>query len=165
MKAAASKAGYARQIAIRAVGHLLSTSATSARSRISGPRMLKVRPSQGSSRYSATKSTAALATVIAHNPFTGETSFDLGRLIPAEITSLELTAPCGDGPLGQGSGLRVQSSMGKDLSALGALVRDPAEAPEREEKMGLRVALIEIRLRNASTAPIYREMESSDDKD
>ncbi len=109
--------------------------------------------------------TAAIATAIAHSPFTGETRFDLGRLTPAEITSLEFTAPCGDGPLGQGSGLWVQSSMGKDLSALGALVRDPAEAPEREEKMGLRVALIEIRLRNASTAPIYREMESSDDKD
>ena len=162
-KAAAVEAGYPRHRACRAAGRLLSVPMMIARIQHLQTQDAGALTAKRLVQELHLKPKAALAKGIAHNPFTGETRFDLGRLTPLEVATLEFTTQSGDGATRAGASLKVQSNPDKALAALGRIISDPNYAPERSEKNSIAEALLEIARRNDNAAPIRTKMEAFDD--
>lgn len=162
-RAAAIEAGYPRPRAIRAAGRLLSVKTMWARIQHLQTRDAEVLTTQRLVQELHLKPKAALAKAIAHNPFTGETRFDLGRLTPSEVACLDFSTHSSDGTTRSGAGLKVQSNPDKTLAALGRIISDPSYAPERREKATFAEMFAEISRRGGSTLPIYTDPDPVDD--
>lgn len=157
-RAAAIEAGYPRPRASRAAGRLLSVKAMWARIQHLQTRDAEALTTQRLVQDLHLKPKAALAKAIAHNPFTGETRFDLGRLTPPEIATLDFTTQSGDGASRAGAGLKVQSNPDKTLAALGRIISDPNYAPERWQKKTFKDHIWELAQRANNAAPIRSQM-------
>lgn len=162
-KAAAIEAGYPRPRAIRAAGRLLSVRAMWARIQHLQTRDAEALTTLRLVQELHLKPKAALAKAIAHNPFTGETRFDLGRLTPSEVACLDFSTHSGDGVTRPGAGLKVLSNPNKTLAALGRIISDPSYAPERREKATFAEMFAEISRRGGSSLPIYTDPDPVDD--
>ena len=162
-RAAAIEAGYPRPRAIRAAGRLLSVRAMWARIQHLQTRDAEALTTLRLVQELHLKPKAALAKAIAHNPFTGETRFDLGRLTPLEVACLDFSTHSGDGVTRPGAGLKVLSNPNKTLAALGRIISDPSYAPERREKATFAEMFAEISRRGGSTLPIYTDPDPVDD--
>ena len=164
-RTAAVEAGYPRRRASRAAGRLLSVKAMSARIQYLQTQNAEALTTKRLVQDLHLHPKAALAIAIARNPFTGETRLDLGRLTPSEIAGLEFSTLLSDGATRSGAGLRVQSSPGKALAALGKIISDPTYAPERREKASFAELLVQLARRGAQSAQIRHEMGIYDDDD
>jgi hypothetical protein len=156
---AAIEAGYAASNAARTAGRLLSSKAMAARIQhlqTGEAEALTITRLVQELHY---KPRAAMAKAITSNPFTGETQFDLGRLTPEEIASLEFTMSFGTGLTGRVAGLKLHSNTGKGIAALAGIVRDPDYAQARKHTATTAELLVELAKRNASAAPIRSGVE------
>ena len=164
-KAAAIEAGYPRPRAALAAGRLLSVKAMSARIRYLQTQNAETLTTTRLVQDLHLNPKAALAKAIARNPFTGETRLDLGRLTPREIAGLEFSTPLNELATRSGTGLRIQSSPGKALAALGKIISDPTYAPERREIASFAELLVDLARRGAQAAPIRSAMGIDDGKE